>query len=479
MAEVSNIAAGFNPPDPLKTMGNLVSTVKGIQDYQTGQIQQQRQGVGLQSDQQVLQQQQIATQVQQQANKERQIAMQIVPKFMQPDGTFDAPGLMNALAQAGVQQTLPDIQGKIAETNGKQISANTAMLGLDKDKMVLVNNAIGDMSGKPASEIAKRLDTLEGQVPEIGPQAEMVRHQISLVNKEDSNAQTAIDGIVSRAKGIGNTLLQKKTLEEPSVASTGGTLISTSPEWATGKQQFGKVANATLPPSTPIVNTKGGKSYLGAPGLEAELPPGTHESMVGTVAEMNRHYASLNDVSTGAPLVNALTGNIKALAQKAITGTDADRRSYVNGLLNALGAGDKTTGDLQKDTDLLEKQLSQLNLSTPAASDAARNLVKAARPHSSMAPTAIPEAADQVASQVEANMAIRNYLTPARYNNDQNAYQQSRNTIEKIADPRAWQYIRLGPGTPAAKQFLAGLKPDDRADLIKKAGVLDSMGMLK
>src|SRR5271165_827286 len=116
---VSTIAAGFNPPNQMQALGNLVSTAQGIQNYQTGQIGQQRQAVGLQSDQQVLQQQQIATQVQQQANKERQIAMGIVPKFMQPDGTFDQPGLMNALAQAGVQQTLPDIQGKIAETNEK------------------------------------------------------------------------------------------------------------------------------------------------------------------------------------------------------------------------------------------------------------------------------------------------------------------------------------------------------------------------
>ncbi|MFS6963245.1 hypothetical protein ABMY88_23875, partial [Escherichia coli] len=85
----------------------------------------------------------------------------------------------------------------------------------------------------------------------------------------------------------------------------------------------------------------------------------------------------LNDQSTGAPLIAALQGNIKSLIPGAITGTESGRKAYVVGLLNAMGVGGQATGDIQKDTDLLQKQMAQLQLGTPATTDAMRTLVSA------------------------------------------------------------------------------------------------------
>jgi hypothetical protein len=93
------------------------------------------------------------------------------------------------------------------------------------------------------------------------------------------------------------------------------------------------------------------------------------------------------------------------------------------------------------------------------------------------------DAAEQIASQVQANMAVRNKLAPLKYANngqgDPNGYQAQRQQLESIADPRAWQYMRLGPGTPAAKAFAGKLTPADRAKLGANIGELEKAGMLQ
>ena len=160
-------------------------------------------------------------------------------------------------------------------------------------------------------------------------------------------------------------------------------------------------------------------------------------------------------------------------------------------MLNALGVGGQATGDLQHDTDLIEKNMAQLNMATPGTTDAARALVHAGRPNSGMAETSITDAADQVASQIKSNMAVRNFLTPYKFGNngqgDAAGYQNARQTIEGVADPRAWQYQAIpagqkGPansGLTARQAFLQKLNPADRDALIKNTGTLESMGVLK
>lgn len=213
------------------------------------------------------------------------------------------------------------------------------------------------------------------------------------------------------------------------------------------------------------------------------MAPGQAGNMENNTALMNDHYTKLSGNASDAQTALGLTGNIKSLAEGASTGTEAGRKAYVTGLLNTLHLGGQATGDLQKDTDLLEKNMAQLNLASPAATDAARTLVSAARPHSTMSAGAIKEAAEQVGAQVQANLAVRNYLTPYKYANggkgDPEGYQAARQQIESTADPRAWQYVNLKPGSTEAKAFMSKLKPDDRAQLVQKIGHLEQMGMLK
>lgn len=254
-----------------------------------------------------------------------------------------------------------------------------------------------------------------------------------------------------------------------------------------------------LPPATPVMqgNTPG---YIGpqmggiSPGGQQQqsgfvpsgLPAGTQKNIDDNFKQMNDHFAGLQDQSQGTALVQSLKGNIQQLANKAITGTESDKLAYANGLLAAL-PGHGHADDLKTATDLLDKNMVQLNLSTPAATDAARALITLARPNETMSAEAIKEATGQVASQVEANMAIRNHLAGYKYaNNGQGnsvAYQQERQAIEKVADPRIWQYLDLGKGSPEARAFMNKLSaadkdPRNKNGLLYKAHQAEQMGLI-
>jgi len=236
----------------------------------------------------------------------------------------------------------------------------------------------------------------------------------------------------------------------------------------------------TLPPSTQRYNPATqqmefvGQAAGGPQGQQQEnqsvaasAPIGATGNIENNIAEMNRHYAGLQDQSSGAALIQSLGSNIKGLVPGAITGTEAGRQAYVTGLLNAMHLGDKATGDLQKDTDLLEKNMAQLTLGTPGVgrSDAGQMLIQAARPHGTMSAAAINEAVDQVSSQVKTQMAIRNALSPYKMANggagDALGYQQQRQKIEAVADPRIWQFADL-PNKQAKAAFMAK-QPDAQA----------------
>lgn len=218
-----------------------------------------------------------------------------------------------------------------------------------------------------------------------------------------------------------------------------------------------------------------------ANNLRTSLPPGQEANLKDNVEAMNTHFAKISGVASDAPLGLSLVSNIKSLANSAITGTLQGRTSYVNGLLNSVHLGDKITGDLQKDTDLLEKYLSQLNLSTPAATNAAREIVTAARPHGTMIKGALNEAADQIGSVINANLAVRNHLAGYKFANGGNGdavnYDVEKRHIEGIADPRIFQL--QGKSRDEIKTYMKTLPLADQQELVRKSGLLHQMGITK
>lgn len=219
------------------------------------------------------------------------------------------------------------------------------------------------------------------------------------------------------------------------------------------------------------------------PGFIATGPvPGTIESKLGSVNVVNDHWARINAGSADSPVATSLLSTIRDLAPAAITGAEAGKRAYWNGLFNALHIGTQATGDLQKDTDLLQKSMAQLNIATPATTDAMRTLVEAGRPHSTMSATAIQDAAGQIEGQIKGNMAMRNLMTSdKRYadaTGDVTSYDNKRQALEKLMDPRIFQYESLPPGA-ARQAFINKINPKDRAEVIEKTKKLVTMGVFQ
>ena len=246
---VSNIAAtGFNPTPVTQTLGNMVDLARGIQGYQIGQQTQQGNAMKLQGAA-------IDLQVQQQANKERQAVMQLMktdPKAKPgPDGTFDMSYLNQVLPQIAPQTWAEQIQ-RIGSTNQNTLKANSDQMNYNAAQQADIANILKENYGKAPSEISANLDDAEQQFPKLSNRIEMIRHQLTQV--EPTN-QEGINAILAHNVGITQTLQQQlqlqqaqKELKTPTLASTGGGLISVSPESATGIPQFKQVAATTLSP---------------------------------------------------------------------------------------------------------------------------------------------------------------------------------------------------------------------------------------
>jgi hypothetical protein len=205
----------------------------------------------------------------------------------------------------------------------------------------------------------------------------------------------------------------------------------------------GELANTTNPSDRAALQREiakaGGAPPVMAPGEAAAEATGR----TAAATDMVTHFSALNTAAEQAPMLTSQAGYIKSLIPGAVTGKLSDRKTFAVGLLNALGAGNQVTGDLEKDTNLLDKMLAQMNLVTPAATDAMRTLVSAARADRKMNPSAISEAVDQLVSVGQSARAGRDFVSSTRYANegagDRAAYQQQREKLDVALDPRIWQ----------------------------------------
>jgi hypothetical protein len=495
---------------------NFTSTLSGLQGLQQQQL-------GIQQAQQNLQRGAAQTQMTQQDAQQRAAISKVDwSKYTDDTGTLSTDKMLSdPQLRASAGDSMLDVVKAGAGIRQAQLQNKQSLVGL--------NNGLRDQFGSMVGALRSDPDVIADN-PAGRQKVEQAIGQFGQAGGPDAQRVAAIYGpIVEHAPqgklawGLNTVQLQamdasrQAAAQQPAYANTGGTLQQTNPQAAGAPASIA----TTLPPTTGTMVSDGTQGVIGSPQAHFEgiqgpgraaalaaiasgdedqrnrqeaanvlanrpqgfvpqsMAAGQAQNISNNVEEMNRHFSSLQDQSAGTQLVSGLTGNIKALADTAATGVGGDKKAYVSGLLNAFGLGDKATGDLQKDTDLLSKNMAQLNLGTPAGTDAARALVEAGRPSTKMSAPAIKDAADQVASQVQANMAMRNMLSPAKQMGDTQTYNAQRQKLEQIADPRAWQYVNLGPGSPAAKDFMSKLQPGDRASLIQKVDQLEQMGMLK
>lgn len=479
-------AIGQNNNQGLQTLGSLVnaaSGVQGIQSQRNANVQSGEDAQEMQSLQPILRNTDAYTDTRGNVDFNK-----FVPMVMQAAPKNGAAIISN---MAGAQQQRVAAQNAISGQSQAALQrASQAIFSIDPDKVT------PEMLQQTGAALNKNF---------TDPQAQAATSQ--LFNNAAQTIAATKPGDPMRATNLQHLAMMYQPIEAqqqintPTPVQLGNgqqTWLQNIKPGVAGSPQNQPIANTAvqqqLAPNTPVMqgNTPG---YLGpqlgsqGPGgvqqkpgfVAAGLPVGAAQNIQNNTDEMNRHFSTLQDAASGNQLTQSLTGNIQALATKAITGTDADKRAYTNGLLAMLHV--PGTGDLKTDTDLLDKNMAQLNLSTPASSDAARNLVSAARPHSGMTPEAITEATQQLAGQVQANVAMRNNLAGFKYSNggagDPVAYQQQRQTLEQVADPRIFQYINLKPGSKAAQDFMQNLTPADRQSLMQKASQAKTLGLIQ
>jgi len=490
---------------PMKTLSSVLGIRNQQQQLQAGQMANQQSAIDLQERQGV------------------QGVLKNIKDYQDSAGNVDFNKLGPAI-MAVAPTTGSDVLSKVSAAQSAATGARAAVVGLDKSTRQVVGNALYSLKDQPPEVVASTMDGLKKAYPSLAPTVDFLGTYIVGPNAGDPKQLNAHLDAAGRFVQEAGTQQSMQTPEGVTVNNGASTkVVSTKPGTTvpTGEVVPGTAATIQPGPTTPTIDTQTGQpgitgapqadfSGLKGPGRAAALadiasgdpdannrreaanvaagrpqgfipnalPPGQAQNIVNNVDEMNRHFAGLQDQAAGNQLVTGLTGNIKALATKAITGTGSDKLAYANGLIATFLPGEHKVDDLKTATDLLDKNVAQLALGTPGGStDAARALISAARPNSHMTPEAISDAADQVASQVRANVAMRNILQSYKMMGDVQGYANARQKLENIADPRVFQFESADDA--GRRKLLSGLTDSDRKQLRDKIQAAEEMGLVK
>ena len=533
MAIDASIPLQVQQYQPMQSLSNVLGVAQGAQALQNAQLANQQ-------GQQALQSGALDLKNKDRSTTERAHVAGVLSRikdYMGPDGTIDKPRL-SADILAGAPTTGAEAMQQVSSAEQAGAQATQAISNLSESQRRQVGDYLYAFKGKPPEVVQAGIQALGAQAPFLAPAIKLAQAHLGNLKSQDQ-----IDGALDTFAHAVQTAPIQQSMATPAGVQVSdnqaSSFINTKPGASVpvGATIPGTSVQLRLPPQTPVVNGAGQPGYLGpqggAPVQPGDTPDGIREQIrmvqsnggqpitpdikpaldrevarlqaklqtmkgsgfvasglsptqtagrLGSVGVVNEHWAGLNKAAETAPLMEGLISNIQSLAPKAITGTESAKKAYVVGLLNSLHLGDKATGNLQTDTDLLEKNMAQLAMGTPASSDAMRTLVLAARPHSTMSQQAIDEAAAQLKGQVQATRATRNALSAPKAildaTGDATAYNAVKQQIEQVADPRVWQYEALGPGSAAAKAFVAKMSPADQKTFIERAKAAEDMHLV-
>jgi hypothetical protein len=212
--------------------------------------------------------------------------------------------------------------------------------------------------------------------------------------------------------------------------------------------------------------------------IYAAPPMGAQQFANGQVKQMQDRWTSLRDQNTSAQTVVSQLQNIAQLAPQAITGAEADRRAYMNGLLSLVGV--PGAQDAKTATDLLDKYSNQIIAKLGQGglgTDAARSIISAGNPNAHMTVPAIQEAVRNLSGQYQMVQAKTGVLQQFANSNDPAGYTKAESTFDKNADPRIWEYQSIQD--PAARQQFAAkvLKQDPKFG--QKIQALEQLGAFR
>ena len=221
-----------------------------------------------------------------------------------------------------------------------------------------------------------------------------------------------------------------------------------------------------------------GQTQAPSGAIYAAPPMGAQTFAQGAVQQMQNRFGTLRDQNSSAQTVISQLQNIAQLAPNAITGAEADRREYANGLLSLIGV--PGAQDAKTSTDLLNKYSNQIIAKLGQGglgTDAARSIVSAGNPNAHMTVPAIQEAVRNLSSQYQLTQAKTQLLQPFANSNNPSGYTSAETAFDKNADPRIWEWRSIQD--PAARsQFAAGILKQD-AKFGQKIQALEQMGALQ
>lgn len=237
------------------------------------------------------------------------------------------------------------------------------------------------------------------------------------------------------------------------------------------RNYVGKVSTLTALNGMPQQSQQGQPS--GA--IYAAPPMGAETFAQGQVKQMQDRWGQLRDQNTSAQTVISQLQNIAQLAPTAITGAEADRRAYANGLLSLVGV--PGAENAKTATDLLDKYSNQIIAKLGQGglgTDAARSIVSAGNPNSHMTVQAIQEAVRNLTGQYQMVQAKTGLLQQFANNNDAAGYTRAESLFDKNADPRIWEWQAIQD--PSARQKFAAQVVKQDPKFGQKIKTLEQLG---
>jgi hypothetical protein len=388
-------------------------------------------------------------------------------------GATDITSAMAAAKTAGEGSALPFTEGKDASGNPLPIMSRTQAATGNLPAPLRNNNPGALMPGGQLAsypDLQTGLSALDANLASYGKQG--VSTLADAIAKwappSENNTQAYIQDVSQR---LGIKPDQRIDLSNPAQRQAIGTAIMLH-ENGPGAV-FGGGAAAQSPATAPSAQS-GGAIYAAA-------PLGSDTAAQGQVKQALSRWGALRDQNGAAQTVRSQLQNIMSLAPSAITGAEAGRREYVNGLLSLVGV--PGAQDTKTATDLLNKYSNQIiaKLGTGGlGTDAARSIVAAGNPNNHMTVQAIQEAGRNLDAQYQMTQAKANLLQQYSNINDSKGAQSYSNIetmFDRNADPRIWEWQSIQD--PAARQQFAAkvLKQDPKFG--QRIQALEKMGALQ
>ena len=271
-------------------------------------------------------------------------------------------------------------------------------------------------------------------------------------------------------------------IQPPSPSAPPVPLVQPSgyPQMNFGRSNFQGDVSQPAPVGQPGGQVSGqpvGQPTAAAPraAVPISAPPGQVESIKGTVEVINKHWDAVSKAASSATQDIGTLNTVKSHVPGAITGVEANKRAYVNGIAALLGV---TSAKLaQENTDLLVKSANMG--ATKASSDAMALLIESTRPNVHMNKEAILKAADIVIAQRRLDLEKQRVLQPVKDLIDRGSVPPATYNAEKVKldsiDPRV---LQLSAMTAAEKKALMGSMTDsEQVEFIKGARLAHQLGM--